>query len=78
MFDIVGVHLPGPGVLPEAEAHGAGQDARPQHGAPRRPHQAAHRGQEQGRGAEARGDGERLPHRSVDTVPSFTPAVIVR
>ena len=39
-----GLHLPRARLLPEAQAHGAGQDARTVHRTPGRPHQAAHRG----------------------------------
>ena len=50
-------------VLPEVEAHGAGQDARKGEGAEGGAHEAAHRGAESRRGAEIGGDGARLPHR---------------
>jgi hypothetical protein len=39
-----GTDLHGPCVLPEAQAHGAGQDACSSTRAPRRPHSTAHRG----------------------------------
>ena len=56
------VHLLWAHLLPEAEAHGGGQDARPGQRASRGPHAPAHRGASQGRWAAAGRDGERLPH----------------
>ena len=56
------VHLLWAHLLPEAEAHGGGQDARPGQRASRSPHAPAHRGASQGRWAAAGRDGERLSH----------------
>lgn len=58
-----GVRVLGPGVLPEAEAHGAGQDARARARAPRRAHAPAHRGPLARRRPAPRRDGAGLPHR---------------
>lgn len=57
------------GVLPEAEAHGAGQDARQVARSTRRADTPANRGsQSRGRSAAGR-DGERLSHQLRSQVP---------
>ena len=57
------LHLLRSHLLPEAEAHGAGQDARARQGAASGADPAADGGPVTGRGTAAGRDGEGLPHR---------------